>query len=250
MGEHADLLRRLDAHSTEAVHEREHQLLALRRELESVVVSVRKLQDEVEGYRDKPGKLELTDLGAALRAEHSQKIVAETSRLEKRLLELESLQLFEVLNSRVEESKRETDLHFEQFQVRMAEDVLGLQQRLLATMRAELTAAFRSEAAAVTALDEQLWMKDQKLRQQVDKVASQRTKERIAVIERGDPSLLKSPHASRSASPQRPAAPSASSTKNSLGGLHVVNDVPALTAPPGESARFGVRAAAPMQALA
>lgn len=188
LAEHAELLRRLNAHSSEAVNEREHQLLALRRELEHVVLAVKKLQDEVEGHHDKHlGHHEqLAELGNRLRAEHSEKISVEAARLDRRVSELEGLGLLEIVSGRLEDSKREAALRFEQFQVRMAEDVLALQQRLLATMRAELAAAFRSEAAAVTALDEQLWQKDQKLRQEVDKVASQRTRDRIAVIERGE----------------------------------------------------------------
>jgi hypothetical protein len=49
-------------------------------------------------------------------------------------------------------------------------ELVGLQKRLVSELRAETTAAFRSEAAAVAALDEQLWLTDQRLGQRIDEL--------------------------------------------------------------------------------
>jgi len=65
------------------------------------------------------------------------------------------------------------------------QDLVSMQQKLLARMRAEMTAAFRSEAEAVTALDDQFLFKEQLLRQRLDKAENLKARERIAVIERG-----------------------------------------------------------------
>jgi len=69
-------------------------------------------------------------------------------------------------------------------QVRFGEDLTALQNKILVAVRSEMTAAFRSEAAAVTALDEQVWLKDQQLRQRIDQAANMQMRERIAIIER------------------------------------------------------------------
>merc|ERR1719478_936288 len=49
-------------------------------------------------------------------------------------------------------------------------DLVAVAKRLVAELRAETTAAFRSEAAAVAALDEQLWLTDQRLGQRIDEL--------------------------------------------------------------------------------
>jgi len=55
-------------------------------------------------------------------------------------------------------------------QVRLGEDLVAFQEQLIAELRAETKAAFRSEAAAVAALDEQLWLTDQRLGQRIDEL--------------------------------------------------------------------------------
>lgn len=83
----------------------------------------------------------------------------------------------------MDDCKSELKKWVEESQTRLSEDIVALQQRLMADLRNETTAAFRSEAAAVAALDEQLWLTDQRLGQRIDELAhSQR--ECITVIER------------------------------------------------------------------
>ncbi|CAE7269673.1 unnamed protein product [Symbiodinium natans] len=65
-------------------------------------------------------------------------------------------------------------------QVRLSEDVVALQQRLVAELRAETTAAINRESAALAALDEQLWITDQRLGQRIDDLAQSRLRERNA----------------------------------------------------------------------
>jgi len=63
------------------------------------------------------------------------------------------------------------------------EDLNKQQQRLIAELRAETSTAFRSEAAAVAALDEQLWLTDQRLGQRIDEL-SHSHRETMSVVER------------------------------------------------------------------
>lgn len=56
-------------------------------------------------------------------------------------------------------------------------------QRLIAELRAETSSAFRSEAAAVAALDEQLWLTDQRLGQRIDELVHSH-RDSISVLER------------------------------------------------------------------
>jgi hypothetical protein len=178
--------------------------------------ALRQLEMELKGHSEQFAKSSLLDeLGAELRelsSSHSrhkediseqrkqaaldieERLVRTENSLERRITKLEELEPvrgeMEALAQQVlismDAHKRDAVVRFESFQVTMAEELAAMRQKLLAEMRSELTAAFRSEAAAVTALDERLWLKDQELRQQVDKVASQRARERIAVIERSD----------------------------------------------------------------
>ena len=54
-------------------------------------------------------------------------------------------------------------------QARLQEDV-ALQQRLLTDLRTETTMAVQRESAAIAALDEQLWITDQRLGQRIDEL--------------------------------------------------------------------------------
>merc|ERR1712136_356522 len=71
-------------------------------------------------------------------------------------------------------------------EVRLGDELGHLQQRLISELRAETTAAFRSEAAAVAALDEQIWLTDQRLGQRIDELLHLRIRdvEREVVAER------------------------------------------------------------------
>merc|ERR1712118_104193 len=53
----------------------------------------------------------------------------------------------------------------------LIQDIAKQQQRLVSELRGEITTAFKSEAAAIAALDEQLWLTDQRLGQRIDDVA-------------------------------------------------------------------------------
>lgn len=74
--------------------------------------------------------------------------------------------------------------HVDMSQGRLSEDLAAAQNRLFADLRAETTAAFRSEAAAVAALDEQLWLTDQRLGQRIDEIAHLHLRDRVASAER------------------------------------------------------------------
>lgn len=67
----------------------------------------------------------------------------------------------------LEESRRQLS----ESQAHLGKELAALQDQSLAELRAETTAAFRSEAAAVAALDEQLWLTDQRLGQRLDELA-------------------------------------------------------------------------------
>merc|ERR1719424_101022 len=71
----------------------------------------------------------------------------------------------------VEECRLEFRELFRELEGKVREDLLKQQQRLIAELRAETNTAFRSEAAAVAALDEQLWLTDQRLGQRLDELA-------------------------------------------------------------------------------
>lgn len=68
-------------------------------------------------------------------------------------------------------------------QFNLKEELVTLQKRLVAELRAETTAAFRSESASVAALDEQLWLTDQRLGQRIDELAHAH-QECVTVVER------------------------------------------------------------------
>eukprot|EP00929_Paragymnodinium_shiwhaense_P122203 TRINITY_DN9481_c1_g3_i1.p1 TRINITY_DN9481_c1_g3~~TRINITY_DN9481_c1_g3_i1.p1 ORF type:complete len:520 (-),score=158.05 TRINITY_DN9481_c1_g3_i1:422-1981(-) len=73
-------------------------------------------------------------------------------------------------------------------QVAAAQELALQQQRLLNEFRADTTAAFRNEAATVAALDEQLWLTDQRLGQRIDELAHLHLRDRMELSERALPS--------------------------------------------------------------
>lgn len=99
------------------------------------------------------------------------------------------------LDSRFEETREELTKQVTQCEVRVNQEVSSLQQRLVQELRAETTAAFRSEAAAVAALDEQIWLTDQRLGQRIDELLHLhvRERERDVAIERRI-SAMRPPH--------------------------------------------------------
>jgi len=69
-------------------------------------------------------------------------------------------------------------------QIKFSEELTALQQKLVGELRAEMAAAFRSEAATVAALDEQIWLTDQRLGQRIDELAHLHLRDRVATVER------------------------------------------------------------------
>mmetsp|Transcript_76174 Transcript_76174/g.134854 ORF Transcript_76174/g.134854 Transcript_76174/m.134854 type:complete len:644 (-) Transcript_76174:111-2042(-) len=88
-----------------------------------------------------------------------------------------------VVNAAKQEDLIELRFAFEEAQKSLSGEMLKHQQRLVSDLRAETSTAFRSEAAAVAALDEQLWLTDQRLGQRIDELAHSH-RECITVVER------------------------------------------------------------------
>mmetsp|Transcript_99823 Transcript_99823/g.177670 ORF Transcript_99823/g.177670 Transcript_99823/m.177670 type:complete len:941 (+) Transcript_99823:57-2879(+) len=72
------------------------------------------------------------------------------------------------MDRRLEESRRGLRADFESWQSGLEQDVTALQQKGAAELRVEVRTAIRNEAAAVAALDEQLWLTDQRLSRRID----------------------------------------------------------------------------------
>jgi len=84
----------------------------------------------------------------------------------------------ESLRNEVAVAARQSDLEevqrlFEKAHRRLGDDLIAHQQRLISELRSETTAALKDEADHVAALDEQVWLSDQRLGQRVDKVDQQ-----------------------------------------------------------------------------
>eukprot|EP00439_Symbiodinium_sp_Y106_P085648 s218_g29.t1 len=162
-------------------------LTAQRTDLEGRVESqAARLRDLPSGVRDR-------DLEARLRAVkvELEGLVESRSRgtldlFESRLADLRNQieDKLETFQSRLEvfrqECHQDAKSCVQEAQVRLSEDVVALQQRLVAELRAETTAALNRESAALAALDEQLWITDQRLGQRIDELAQSRLRERSA----------------------------------------------------------------------
>mmetsp|Transcript_9105 Transcript_9105/g.20251 ORF Transcript_9105/g.20251 Transcript_9105/m.20251 type:complete len:562 (+) Transcript_9105:52-1737(+) len=104
------------------------------------------------------------------------------------------------LHSALEESKRDMKRLISEAQghseVELRE-IARSQNRQISDLRAEITAAFKSEASAVAALDEQIWLTDQRLGQRIDElvhqVAPSERAGRKVVMERMGPSYESRP---------------------------------------------------------
>jgi len=83
-----------------------------------------------------------------------------------------------------QESTQATQGQIEEAWARTAEEFASLQERLIKELRSEMTAAFAREDAAIAALDEQLWITDQRLGQRIDELAHLHLRERVALAER------------------------------------------------------------------
>lgn len=77
----------------------------------------------------------------------------------------------ESLERRLQETLEGFDEHVDEWKTELQQEV-GLQhKRMAAELRIEMRTALRSEGAAVAALDEQLWLSDQRLGQRIDELA-------------------------------------------------------------------------------
>lgn len=83
----------------------------------------------------------------------------------------------------VEEFRLELRELFRELEGRMLQGSGQHQERQISELRSETSTAFRSEAAAVAALDEQLWLTDQRLGQRIDEIVHSH-RESMAVVER------------------------------------------------------------------
>jgi len=72
----------------------------------------------------------------------------------------------------------------EDLRLRLSEHVHAAQALLVKELRAETLAALNREAASIAALDEQLWITDQRLGQRIDELAHLHLRERVALAER------------------------------------------------------------------
>mmetsp|Transcript_87535 Transcript_87535/g.138233 ORF Transcript_87535/g.138233 Transcript_87535/m.138233 type:complete len:628 (-) Transcript_87535:11-1894(-) len=76
---------------------------------------------------------------------------------------------FSVLNRKCDAATLNGQL--EEWLSEVRQDVEASHKKLVADLRAETTAAFRSQSASFAALDEQVWLTDQRLGQRIDEVA-------------------------------------------------------------------------------
>jgi len=72
------------------------------------------------------------------------------------------------VDHRLEEGQKGMHSELESWQSGIEQDLSALQRRSAAELRVEVRTAIRNEAAAVAALDEQLWLTDQRLGQRID----------------------------------------------------------------------------------
>lgn len=142
----------------------------------------RDLVAEEKGLRSLQSELATV---ANLSAEQEARLAASLdARFEALRRELSPEDMRSHLEVRIETNSRELRTQMEALQTQLSEQCIGMQQKVIAELRAETTAAFKSEAAAVAALDEQLWLTDQRLGQRIDELAHLHVRERAAIAER------------------------------------------------------------------
>lgn len=150
-----------------------------------------KLRAELEG------KLAMVTESVSCRTEASAAVGvrAEFNAMqpEVRLELAEQRALLEELRARVTSSQARLEAGLEALagqaqavEARLDGGLAALQKRLAAELRAETVAAIRTEKSAVAALDEQLWLTDQRLGQRIDELAQLQVRERLAVDHRYD----------------------------------------------------------------
>jgi len=125
----------------------------------------RDLQDTTNAHADLEARIE-----GRLQALRSEAVSALSSR--------------EELQNWMMRQQQELEAKIEKSEVSLGERLANMQQRLVMELRAETTAAFRNEAAAVAALDEQLWLTDQRLGQRIDELVHLQVRDRVLLPER------------------------------------------------------------------
>eukprot|EP00435_Cladocopium_sp_Y103_P048094 s435_g14.t1 len=116
------------------------------------------------------------------------KIQSLEDRLESRMVKSrvdleETLESFigDRLESLRKECHEDAKGYCQDVQARLSDDLVAMQQRLVSELRAETTLALNRESAAIAALDEQLWITDQRLGQRIDDLEQVRVRERGSV---------------------------------------------------------------------
>eukprot|EP00927_Polykrikos_kofoidii_P077118 TRINITY_DN7409_c0_g1_i1.p1 TRINITY_DN7409_c0_g1~~TRINITY_DN7409_c0_g1_i1.p1 ORF type:complete len:1487 (-),score=348.93 TRINITY_DN7409_c0_g1_i1:36-4496(-) len=79
----------------------------------------------------------------------------------------------EDLEFRIERCQRDILMRVEASQTELEREISAAQKRAVGELRVEVRTALRNEAATVAALDEQVWLTDQRLGQRIDEVARQ-----------------------------------------------------------------------------
>lgn len=170
----------------DVLSKRERQVDDLMRQVHQLEVSQTALQRDVQS-EDRALKGLQDDLSILT---HS--FAEQTSRLEARVDAIfnefreggSSLGLNSLLESRVEVAAQALRNELKVWKEHTIEDLLGHAQKLTAELRVETSAARKSDASALAALDEQLWLTDQRLGQRIDELAHLHLRHRTVIAER------------------------------------------------------------------
>jgi len=183
------LVQELSSEAAKGKLEVESKLNLLRSDLEARVdtqISARFREQPAPG-REMESKLRSLrlDLEGKLVTVSEGKIQSLEDRLESRMVKSrvdleETMESF--IGDRLERLRKECHEdakgYFQDVQVRLSDDLVAMQQRLVSDLRAETTLALNRESAAIAALDEQLWITDQRLGQRIDDLEQVRVRER------------------------------------------------------------------------
>lgn len=105
------------------------------------------------------------------------------------------------------------------------EELAALQRRLAAEMRAEIRSSLKSEQSAIAAIDEQLWLTDQRLGQRIDEVAHAQERSAVMVQVNESRGLLTKGRTSPPPTPSTPPAKLANSVSSDVERKVIVEEV-------------------------
>eukprot|EP00747_Dinoflagellata_sp_TGD_P212024 gnl/TRDRNA2_/TRDRNA2_85164_c0_seq1.p1 gnl/TRDRNA2_/TRDRNA2_85164_c0~~gnl/TRDRNA2_/TRDRNA2_85164_c0_seq1.p1 ORF type:complete len:574 (-),score=105.83 gnl/TRDRNA2_/TRDRNA2_85164_c0_seq1:124-1845(-) len=186
----AELSRRQDRHDKglSDLESATSALMGTRNEVASMVRAVRQLEDKVDQHKEElttgakqlelhrdlvagtqTAREELESLRAALVGTATREEVTAAMRS---ALEVSSEATREEVDARLRESQVSLARKLDVWQVRLERDLSTESKRLVQELRLETQAALKDEHAAVKALDQQLWLTDQRLGQRVDAVST------------------------------------------------------------------------------